>query len=88
MYEALRVLQLQLLFDFAQGALIRGRGQRDARHFRKLFVQASQFPIVGPEVMPPLRHAVRLVDREQRDSALGQQLQKIATERAFGCDIE
>ena len=35
-----------------------------------------QHPIVGPEVMPPLRNAMRLINRNQRRFALRQHLRK------------
>ena len=38
-------------------------------------VQHRQAQVVGPEVVPPLGHAVRLVDGEQRDGAAVEQLQ-------------
>ena len=45
-----------------------GRGQRDARHVRKPLVQHRQLNVFGPEIVPPLRHAMRFVDGEQARS--------------------
>ena len=53
-----------------------GRGQRDAGHRRPALVQRGQREVVGPEVVPPLGHAVRLVDGEQRDRAAVEQPQR------------
>ena len=50
-----------------------GRGQRDPRHVGPALVQHRQRQVVGPEVVAPLGHAVRLVDGEQRDLAAVQQ---------------
>src|SRR6516165_6193682 len=35
-----------------------------------------QHPVVGPEIVAPLRNAMRLVNRDQRQSAPGQHLRK------------
>ena len=70
MNEAPGLLQLQLLFDVCPGARIRGGGQGDARYLRKQLVQTIQFLVIGTEVMAPLRHAMRLIDGEQRQLAL------------------
>ena len=40
-------------------------------------MQQVQAQVVGPEVVAPLRHAVRLVDGEQGQSALAQQLRRM-----------
>ena len=67
----------------------RGRGQRDARHVRPALVQHRQGQVVGPEVVAPLRHAVRLVDREQRDRARGRAAACVAgTPQALGRQVE
>ena len=59
--------QLQPDRDLLASRLGRGGGQRDPRHVRPPLVQHLQFEVVGAEVVAPLRHAVRLVDREQGD---------------------
>lgn len=74
--EVPRVLQLQPRRDLPVGGLGGGRGQRDARDVGPALVQLGQREIVRPEVVPPLRDAVRLVDREQRDLAPVQQAQR------------
>ena len=65
--ELPRVLQRKPLDDFLARALVRRGGERDARHLRKTLVQDRQLAVLRPEIVAPLRHAVRLVDREQRD---------------------
>jgi hypothetical protein len=64
---------LQPLDDLGPGLRIGSGGQRDARHAGKPLVQHRQLDIFGAEVVPPLRHAVRLVDGEERDPAVLQQ---------------
>ena len=57
--------------DLAPRGVGRRRGERDARHGRPALVQHRELQVVGPEVVAPLRDAVRLVDREQRERARG-----------------
>ncbi len=45
---------------------VRGRGQRKPRHAREAVRQACQFAVLRPELMAPLRNAMRLVDRQKR----------------------
>ena len=66
-YEHPRAGQLQPDRDLLAGRLGGRGGQRDPRHVRPALVQHLQLEVVGAEVVPPLRHAVRLVDREHRD---------------------
>jgi hypothetical protein len=48
----------------------------------------GQAAVIRPEVVPPLRHAVRLVDDESRDIERAQHLQKLLRCEALGRDIE
>ena len=59
--------QPQPLDDLAARRRGRGSGQRDSGDGRPPVVEHRQPQVVGTEVVPPLRHTVRLVDREQRD---------------------
>ena len=68
-----RGLQVQPGGDLGVRGLGRGRGQRDPRYVGPALVQLRQHQVVGPEVVAPLGHTVRLVDREQRDLALVEQ---------------
>ncbi len=72
-HEVPRLDQAQALRDLLAGVLGGRRGQRDARHPGPAFGQRAEAQVVGPEVVPPLGHAVRLVDGEQRDRALVEQ---------------
>ena len=83
-----RVLQAQALGDFAPGGMVGGGGERDARHFRPALVQQVEFAVFGPEIVAPLRDAVRLVDGEQRDVAAPEQGQETLGEQALGRDVE
>ena len=44
--------------------------------------------VVGPEVVPPLRDAVRLVDHEQADVGAAQALEEARRGEALGRDVE
>ena len=77
--ELRRTAKLQPLDDLFARQLVGGRGQRDARHVGKALGDDRQRDIFGAEVMAPLRDAMRLVDREQRD--LGSRQQRQAARR-------
>ena len=68
-HEMTRACQAEPVRDLGAGGLGGGSGQRDAGHLRPALVQPGQGQVVGAEVVPPLGHAVRLVDGEQRDRA-------------------
>src|SRR5690606_15350906 len=64
-----RLRQAQAFGDLAPGRRIGGGGQGDARHLRPALVQDVELAVLGPEVVAPLRDAVRLVDGEQGQAA-------------------
>ena len=74
--------------DFGARRGVGGGGERDARHVGKAFVQGRQAEIFRAEIVPPLRHAVRFVDGEQRDARLFEQALKTRGEQAFRRDIQ
>ena len=51
-------------------------------------VQQRQLQVVGAEVVTPLRHAVRLVDREQRDPRAAEEVEAARGGQPLGRDIE
>ena len=67
---------------------IGGRGQRDARHGGKTLVQQRQLQVFGPEIVAPLRDAMRLVDREQRELRAVQQIEAARGGQPLGRDVE
>jgi hypothetical protein len=80
-YKLPCLLQRQALDNFLARARI-GRGrQRNARHVRKALMQHRQLAILRPKIVPPLRHAVRLVNREQRHLGAFQQIEKAPGEQ-------
>ncbi len=83
-----RAGQVQAFGDFRAGARVRGGGQGDARHLGEFTVQQGKLQIVTAEVVAPLRHAVGLVDGEQRQRRLMQQLQGARLNQPFRRHIE
>jgi hypothetical protein len=59
--------EIEARHNLGAGLRIGGRRQRDSRHARITLMQHRQRQVLGSEIVAPLRHAVRLVDREQRD---------------------
>ena len=71
--EHARALQFQLHHDFLACDRVRRGGERNARNVGKPFVQNRQTPVFGAKIVPPLRNAMRFIDREQRHRHLIQQ---------------
>ena len=74
--------------DLLARHLVGGGGQRDARHVGKAFGEHGQADIFGAEIVPPLRHAMRLVDRKQRDIGLSEQGEAARRQQPLGRDVE
>ena len=72
-HEVPRVRQAQALGDLAVGRGGRGGGEGEARDAGEALGEVAQREVVGPEVVAPLRHAVRLVDRDDAEPAARQQ---------------
>ena len=62
-------LQLQPLDDVGARDRVGRRRERDARHRGVALVQHRERAVLRPEVVAPLAHAMRLVDREQAELA-------------------
>ncbi|MXY78314.1 MAG: Tn3 family transposase, partial [Chloroflexi bacterium] len=76
--EHARVVQVQPLPDLPPRRFVRRGGEGDARHGGKALVQHRELQVLRAEVVTPLRHAMRLVDRdvdlvEQRERPLPEQ---------------
>ncbi len=61
------ILQPQAREDVATGLRVGGRGERDHRDLREDLAQDAELGVLGPEVVPPLGDAVRLVNGEEGD---------------------
>ena len=61
-----RLLDPELEQDVVADVRRRGRGRREHRRAADILERLAQRQVRGPEVVAPLRHAVRLVDDEPR----------------------
>jgi hypothetical protein len=50
--------------------------------------QQAELCVLGTEIMPPVRHAVRLVDGDERDVDAGQPFQETAANQPLGTEVE
>jgi hypothetical protein len=72
-----RLFELQVVHHVVARERVGGGGERDARHPGKALVQRGQPAVFGPEVVPPLAHAMGFVDGKQAElAALVQRLQQ------------
>ena len=81
------LLEREPLDDLLAGLRIGGGRERDARHRRVALVQHGEQQVVRPEVVAPLRDAVRLVDGEERDARLVEQLEAARRAEPLGRDV-
>ena len=86
--ETGRIFERQFGHDLLAGTLVCRCRQRDAWYAREAFGQDLELAILGPEVVPPLRHAVRFVDGEQRHLVLRQHVERAFLHEAFRCDVQ
>src|SRR5689334_23731150 len=73
--EDARSRELEPLEDLGARVRVGGRGERDARHGGKTRLQHGKLQVFRAEIVPPLRNAVRFVDREEREPARREELQ-------------
>ena len=66
----------------------RSRGQRQYALGPELARALGELQVVGPEVVAPLRDAVRLVDGEERDSSARELGEEALVVEALRCDVE
>jgi hypothetical protein len=79
--ELLGLRQTETFDDLLAGQAIGGGGEGDARDPGPALMQQVELDVLGPEVVPPLRDAVGLVDGKEGDAALVQQGQKAFAEQ-------
>ncbi len=78
----------QLFQNIGAGMRVGRGGKRQARHLRKAIEQRTEQPVIGAEIMPPFRNAMRLVDCEQAERRLRQQVAEALARGTFGRDVE
>ena len=71
--EQFGAFQLQALDDVSARQCVGGGRERHAWHRGVALVQNRQTPVLGPEVVAPLAHAMRFVDGEQAEQAAFEQ---------------
>ncbi len=86
--EGRRARQQQPLVDLAPGRGIGGGGERQARHRGEALAQHAELEVLRAEVVPPLRHTVRLVDREERQARTLEQRPEPLGRHPFGRDVD
>ena len=87
--EGLRRLHLQRTQDVVARARIGGRGQRDRAARRGTDrPDTRRLAVFRAEFMAPLRHAMRLVDREQREPQARQPLQRAVRQQPLRRDVQ
>ena len=86
--EHRRVEHAQVLLDIHLHLGRRGRRQRDQRRGSDLVDDRAYAAILRPEVVSPLRNAVRLVDRIERNSDFAQEIDIILLRKRLGGEIE
>ena len=88
MDEAARAGEAELVGDVGLHPRRRGGGERDDRRRPQRRQPLPEQPVVGAEIVSPLRDAVGLVDRHQRQRALRQHLGEARHAQPLGCDEE
>ena len=86
--DADRLAQAQAPLDVGGDLRRRGRGRRDDRLRAEPARRVGEAEVVGPEVVAPLRDAVRLVDDEEADRHLAQRLEEPGRGEALRRDVE
>ena len=86
--EYARLIECKPQNDFIARLRISGGGECNAWNIRKAFVKHRQLQIFRAEIMAPLRHAMRLVNGEQRDARLLQKLKHARHHQTFGCYVK
>ena len=82
------ISQSQAFDDLTPSGRVCGGGQRNAGHRGKALMQNGKGGIFTPEVVSPLRYAMRFVDGKQRQLGTLQQLQETRREQTFWSNIQ
>src|SRR6185312_633726 len=77
------ITQAELIDDVVPHMARRARGERRYRNFREFTSEVFQLPVLGPEVVPPFRDAVRLVNYEERNRRSLEPLDRVVANEAL-----
>ena len=86
--QELGVVHPQPCRDVGADTRGRGGGQRHEGDFGNLLAQRAQGQVVGPELVSPLRDAVRLVHRDETDAQPPQEVREAGQRDPFGRHVE
>ncbi len=86
--KARRASEAKPVDDLLAGEVVGSGGQRDARHVGETLGYHRQADIFRTEVVPPLRHAMRFVDRKQSDARAAEQSEAARRQQPLRRDIE
>ena len=85
----MRRAQSQQMHDVVANLRRRGGGEgAEHRAAREGFDELAYPQVARAEVLPPLRHAVRLVHGDERDGGVVRELQEVLGLEALRCDVE
>ena len=74
--------------DVTPHGRVGGRRERERARPAELLARAAEREVVGAEVVPPLRDAVRLVDHEQAHTAAREAIEEAPVREPLRCDEE
>jgi hypothetical protein len=87
-HEHGRIAAKQLAQDVGPGRGIGGRREGDRLDAAERRLGSAERQILGPEIVPPLRDAMGLVDREQPDPGALEQVEGVGLGEPLGRDID
>jgi len=86
--EPAGVAQAQTLDDLLGGGRGGRRRERHARDVGEAVGEVAEGEVVGPEVVAPLRHAVRFVDGDDAEATASEKREGLRTVQPLGGDVQ
>ncbi len=78
----------QLCHNIGARSGIGRRGERDRLHAAEVGLHRAERRVFGAKIVAPLRNAMRLVDRQQRNLGALEELERLGSHQPFGRDID
>ena len=78
----------KLLQNIGARGGVGGGGERDRLHAAELRLHRAERRVFRPEVVAPLRDAMRLVDRQQRDLGALEEIERFGFHQPLGRDVD
>src|SRR6185437_8569586 len=82
------ITQAELIDNVVPHMARRARGERRYRNFREFTSEVFQLPVLGPEVVPPFRDAVRLVNYKERNRSSFEPFDRVVANEALRRKVE